>query len=198
MKTFTDPTSRIQYTFEEKEVISVYLRRSNGKKRLLFSSLNATKAFDMFHHTAVFKGDMKYLETNDKEMSRRLLFQKGIDIPPVKLNRAGRKREASYKINALPGISNVPNTLITDLDAVLETQFIPDTSKHLSRNKLMQMLLAYYVSLKEDDRKQLNKDSHWAYSLQRVKSGGDFSQTSAKAIVKNNFLDNVIDDGDLL
>lgn len=185
MKQYTDPISRLTYKFKEEEVISVYLRRSNGKKRLVFSSRSPQKSFTFYHSVKTFMMERKYLTAKVDGFEIELMAESGTDRKPLSPRR-GVKAETNYHYATIPGIPKVPKTMNDALMKLLNAQRVPNSMDKITRNRLIPMLLSYYVSLSQEERDKLNTKSDEEYIKQKMKSGGNMTAKYSKMMELND------------
>lgn len=171
MKQYYYAPTNLTYNFSETDHICVYIRRSNGKKKILFASLNPQSAFDFYDKFKVFDGDIKYLQIDNGSSFKVLLRQSGTGARPK--NYIGVKEEVNFKVGAIPNMPNVPITLLNALKECTPYHSIPNTHKRVTRNKLICALLSYFVSLDCDQRQKLLEVAFKEYYIHKMKSGGN-------------------------
>lgn len=181
MRLYTNPYTRAQYQLPENETYSVYIRRSNGSKRLVFVSKSPEKAFEFFHKFQIYLRDIKYIYANTagpikdgKKTPLRLETMRGTDQRPLDRHRLGRPSQEYYKTIDISKIINVPETLINQIKKDLKDLIIPGTTNSkLTRNRLIPMLLAYFSDLDIEQKLQVLHASEKSYISHRHKSGAN-------------------------
>lgn len=175
MKEYIDPVTKIKYKIYDNEILSVYIRRANGPKRLVHSTRNAAKIFELYHRFKVFKGDRKYLESSLDGRISTIFNEAGTDIKPP--TSRGRMKDINYKHATIHAIPRVPITLIDELSKLLQAQRVPNTSHKVTRNNLIPMLLAYFCYISQDEREKIIESGYQSFITHKMKSGGNITNS---------------------
>jgi len=183
MRLYTNPYTRAQYQLPENETYSVYIRRSNGNKRLMMTSKSPDKAFEFFHTFRIYLKDTKYIYANTsgelkdgKKTPLKLATIVGTEPRPSDHTRLGAKIELNYKAVVLPAVTNVPETLAKEIKKLTSNQIEPGSiNTRLSRNKLIPLLLAYFASLDVDQRHELIEEAEKHHLSHKYKSGANIT-----------------------
>lgn len=184
---FLDPVSNISFTVEDHEVFTVLIRRSNGPKKIAFTSKSAAKAFDTYHKLKVFKTDRKFIVAKSDKVDRILLAESGTEIKPSRLNHKGIKSISKMRSTAV--IMKLPDTLLEETNRVLSLYASPDTGYKLTRNKLVPLLLAYFCVASHEEIHKILDQSKQEYLKHKYKSGGDNDEEVEKMLMSNKFKD---------
>ena len=170
MKEFFDLAKNKKFTFEDKAIFSVYVRRNNGKRKLIFASANASKAFDTYHTFKIFKRDRKYLEVKMNNEDIEVYSESGKD--PRAKSFKGYKTMPNYEKKILQNITNIPVTLHEEFVKTLEF-CKSETNSELSVNKCIPLLIANFCSLAREERDKMIKNSFVLVAKHKVLSGGN-------------------------
>lgn len=202
MKEYLDPTSRLVYKHHEKDIFSVYVRRSNGKLKLLYCGLMPSKAFPLFHQLKIFKLDRKFLKvtlfnpiSNTQKSEVTLLAVSGKDKKPVKT--CGGRYSANYSKDSIRNISNVPETLKSEFKARIDGMMDED-NKLITINKAVPFILAYVVSLPTESLISCMKSGEENYLKHVMLSGGDNTYKIKNELLKEQNYEQELSEDDFL
>jgi hypothetical protein len=171
MRKYFCPIKRTEYLFEENEVLNVYVKRSNGKRKLLNSFTRIQDAFEFFHSFKVFQNDYKYLIAVSPKSELKILIQRG-EGERNDLHK-GRYFSDRYARGIIPQVMDVPCSLLEGVKTILDKTVNPHTYKKVSRNSLIPMLLSYFASLTEDEVKSFIHREYINLLNYKIKSGAD-------------------------
>lgn len=182
MKEFMDVRTQLKYQYNEKDLFMVYVRRSNGKLKLLYCGVVPEKAFNLFYTFKIFKNDRKYLKikplNSDKELD--ILTDSGKDKKPDQ-NRGG-KYTANYSKVCMRNISNIPETLRDDFKMKIDG--IRTNEKSLiTINKSIPLLMSYLVTLEREQIEAIFEIGKTNIIRHVILSGGDNTQEIKEILI---------------
>lgn len=184
MKEFIDIRTQIKYTYNAKDLFFVYIRRSNGKMKLLYAGNSISIAFEKFYTLKVFLRDRKYLKMKPlgdiKEHD--ILGSSGVDRKPEK--KIGALHRCNYKTVNLRHISNIPETLLEDFKLHIDGVY-DENNCLMTINRAIPYLMAYLVSLSKDQKKEFFETYLQDIVKHKILSGGDNTNQVKKFLIKN-------------
>jgi hypothetical protein len=172
MKEFIDIKTQVKYRYNVKDIFLVYIRRSNGKPKLLYAGNSPSVAFDKYYSLKVFFRDRKYLKIKPIGDTKEhdILGINGVDKKPEKKMPAFHK--CNYSRVSIRHISNIPETLLEEFK--LSIDGIHDTDNFLmTLNRSISYLMAYFVSLTREQRKEFFDSNLKELVRHKILSGGD-------------------------
>jgi hypothetical protein len=173
---FIDLHNNNQYTFLPKDIFLVYIRRSNGKSKPIYTGLIPSKAFELYHSLKIFKNDRKYLMIKREGRESKIYSLAGTD-EKIK-SHLGYKIKPNFEQKLLQNITGTPVTCFTTFKAMAETH------QNMSVNKLIPLLICNFISLTHNDQIGLINSSLEIISKHKILSGGDNSRDILSALEK--------------
>jgi hypothetical protein len=191
-KKYFDVVSNIDFTVIDEEVYTVYIRRSNGLKKIVYTSRSPSKAFHIYHGMKVFKQDRKFLMAKFNGAERQLLAQSGTEVKPKHISHKGVK--AVSKIRTSPVLAHTAVTLLEEISKVIK-QHTNSKGRTLSRNKLIPILYSYFIDCSIEKRNEILTIGEEIHLKHRYLSGGDNDEHAEKLLMSKEFKD---EDSELL
>ena len=184
MKEFIDVRTQQIYKYNDKDIFSVYVRRSNGKKKLIHVGLVPQKAFDIYYSFKIFKLDRKYLMikplNNANEVE--ILSLAGVDKKPDR--KCGGSFKANFSRSNLRNISNVPESLRIEFKKKIEG-LLDDEDKLMTINRAIPILMSYFLTLDDDQIESINAIGKKELLRQVILSGGDNTAKIKIALIED-------------
>jgi hypothetical protein len=148
--------------FAPKTVFTVYTRRSNCRKKVIYTGTNINKALEVFHGFKVFANDYKYLMYNEAGIDHIIYRNVG---EGKRASYQGKHEGGNYKRKRLQN-DTIPLSLWQAFEKAL-------VGINLTPQKALPILLASFYRLSDSAKAELIEINMPEVIRQVMLSGGD-------------------------
>lgn len=173
IKSYTDPTTKCVIEFSKNTTLAIYLKKKSAPRILYktFPSSSAEKAFKEFYDLNIPKGVTKYLYQEHllgHEIDRhKIIHINGFLEQEETENLTRGNIDYAYKRDFR--VDHLPLSLIADL---LQSCVNDITDLKVTKNKLIQLIIAYYLSLPLDEKNKVLAKGLFEARRYQAKDGG--------------------------
>lgn len=168
MKKIPDLIANKVLEFPAKTVFTVYVRRSNCNKKVIYTGTDINKALNIFHSFKVFKKDYKYLMYSELGLEHIIYRNVGEGKrPPMQ-----GKRERSNHLRKRMQIESIPLSLWQAFETKL-TGLHDIKGKLITPSRVIPKLIAGFCVLEKEQCLDLINDLESEITKHIMLSGGD-------------------------
>lgn len=165
-------------TYNKGDTFRVYLRKSNGRKKLTLITKDAALAASHYVSYKVFLNDTKYIEATGLDgKTKTLVKTRGIGPQPNYTSK-GRPPRPNFKTLHINRIEHLPETLVDKLNNDL-----PDRR---TKTEVLGILLSFLFV--QDDAEEFFRENEKHYLKHKYDSGLINSEEIAKVLIDGELL----------
>ena len=175
-----DPLSGKVLDFPTGTVFTVYSRRSNCPKRVLYTGKDIHKALSTFHTFKVFSQDYKYLVYHDGHLEHIIYRTAG---EGKRASYQGRRSGANYHKKRVQ-IESIPLHLWEVFNKAAR-ELTDDSGLAMTASSVLPYMMAHFYCLNLEDRQALIKKYDSELMQQIILSGGDNTKKIKEYLTEN-------------
>lgn len=179
MKKIPDLIANKVLEFPAKTVFTVYVRRSNCKKKVIYTGTDIQKALDTFHSFKVFHKDYKYLMFTELGLEHIIYRNVGEGKRPSMQG----KREGSNHLRKRMQIESIPISLWQAFENKL-VGLHDSKGKLITPSRVIPVLISEFCYFEKEMCRELINDFDDEITKHIILSGGDNTRAVKEYLTK--------------